>query len=93
MGVTPVMLSHDRFDCLRGLVGMIEWNRANIVVQHMGLNDPVKESPTDESKFSINGRRGTPGISPSRWGVVRNCGVGVLEEGDTNWRSVSMETF
>jgi hypothetical protein len=50
---------------------MVEWNRANIVVKNVGLNDAVEEGTTNKPKLTINCRSGTTSISPSRWSVVR----------------------
>lgn len=65
------MLSHHRLDGLGCLVSVVEWNRADIVVENMGLHDAVKQGPPDEAKFSINSRCGTPGVGPGRRGVMR----------------------
>jgi hypothetical protein len=81
-GIAPIVLSHDRLDRLGGLIGVVEWNRANIVVKNMGFNDAVKESSTDEAKFSIDCCSSSAGVGPGCWCVVRQCGIGVLEEGD-----------
>lgn len=49
-------------------------------MKNVGLNNPVEEGPTNETKFPIDGCRSTTSVSPSRWGVMREGRVGVLEE-------------
>lgn len=63
---------------------MVEGDRADIVVEHMSLDDTVKKGAADETKFPINGRCGTARVGPSCRGIVRKGGVGVLKEGDGN---------
>ena len=64
------MLSHDWLDRLGCLIGVVEGDRANVVVKNMGLDDAMKEGPADETKFAIDCRSGTASVGPRRWRVV-----------------------
>ena len=83
------MASHNRLDRLGCLVCVIEWNRADIVMKDVGLDDTMQELAADEAKFAINSGRCTTGIVPAGWGVVRKAGISVLEESDGNYSIVS----
>ena len=68
---------------------MIEWNRADIVMENVGLNNTMQELAADETKFAIDSGCCTTGIVPAGWGVVRKAGISVLQEGDGNYSIVS----
>lgn len=78
------MLAHDRLDGLAGLVGVIEGNRANIVVQHVRLDDTVEERASNEAEFAVNSCGSTTNVVPATTSVVGKRWVGVLEESDGN---------
>lgn len=83
-GIGTVMAAHDRLDSLGGLVGVVEGNGADVVVQNVGLDDTVQQVATDEAKLTINGCSGALDKGPLLAGVVRQGRVGVLEEGDSD---------
>jgi len=82
--VGTVVSAHDRLDGLGGLVGVVEGNGADVVVQDMGLDDAVEEVAADETELAIDGGSAATDIIPRLVGVVRQRGIGVLEEGDGN---------
>jgi hypothetical protein len=82
LDVCAVMLAHDGLDGLGGLVGMVERNGADVVVQNVGLDDAVEELAADKAEFAVDGGGGAAGVGPGSWGVVREGGVGVLQEGN-----------
>lgn len=79
-----VVVAHDLLDGLGGLSSVVEWDSGNIVVQDVGLDDVVEEEPTGETELSVDGGSGTSGEVPFGVFVVRQSGVGVLQEGDEN---------
>ena len=76
------MLTHDWLDGLGGLVGIVEGDGGNVVVQHMGLDDAVEEVAADEAELTVDCCSCTAGEGPGLGIVVREGRVGVLEEGD-----------
>jgi len=56
----------------------------------MSLNDTVQELPSDEAEFTIDSRSGTTSEVPGLRVVVGESGVSVLEEGDSNWKRISV---
>ena len=86
--VGAVVLAHDGFDGLGGLVGVVKGDSANVVVQDVRLNDAVEEVAADEAELAINGGGRAAHKVPLLGRVVRERGVGVLEEGDGHWRRV-----
>lgn len=81
-GVRAVVLAHDGYDSLRSLVGIVERNRGNVVVEDVSLDDAVEKSATNEAKFTIDGGSSSASVSPGIGVVVRQRGIGVLQEGD-----------
>lgn len=79
------MAAHDRLDGLAGLVGVVEGNQADVVVQNVSLDDTVEKVTADEAEFTVNSRSGATGEIPGGRLVVRERRVGVLEESDGNW--------
>lgn len=88
LDVGAVMLSHDWLDGFGGLIGVVEWDGADVVVEDVGLDDAVEEMTADESKFTIDGCGGSTDVVPALTRVVRKCWVGVLKEGDCNYISL-----
>jgi hypothetical protein len=76
--------SHDWLDGLSRLIGVVERNRANVVVEHVSLNNTMEKLTTDKSKFAINCRSGATNIVPRCTGVMGKGWIGVLEVGDRN---------
>ena len=85
-GVGAVVQAHDGLDGLGGLVGVVEGDGGDVVVQHVRFHDAVEEPAADEAEVPVDGRRGAAGVGPGAGGVVRQAGVGVLEEGDGDWK-------
>ena len=83
------MTAHDRFDGFGGLVGVVEGDGADVVVEDMGFDDTVQELAADEAEFAINGCGCATGVVPACGSVMRKTGIGVLEEGDGNCADVS----
>jgi hypothetical protein len=82
LDVSAVVLAHDGLDGLGGLVGVVEGDGGDVVVQDVGLDDAVEDLAADEAKLAINGCGGTTGEVPGLAAVVREGRVGVLEVGD-----------
>lgn len=83
-GIGTVVTAHDRLDGLGGLVGVVEGNGADVVVQNVGLDDTVQQVAADEAKLTVNGCSGALDKGPLFAGVVGQGRVGVLEEGDSD---------
>jgi hypothetical protein len=71
------VLAHDGLDGLGGLVGVVEGDGGDVVVEDVGLDDAVEDLAA-----AVNGGGGTTGKVPGLAGVVREGRVGVLEVGD-----------
>lgn len=84
LGVGSVVLAHDGADGIGGLVGVVERDGADVVVEDVRLDDAVEEVTADEAHLAIDGGGGATDVVPLLGGVVRQRGVGVLEEGDGN---------
>lgn len=82
LDVGAVVLAHDLLDGLGGLVGVVEGDGADVVMEDMGLDDAVQEVAADEAELAVNSRGGTTDKVPLLGGVVGERGVGVLEVGD-----------
>lgn len=76
------MFAHDGLDGLAGLIGVVEGDGADVVVQDVGFDDAMEDVAADEAKFAVDGGGGAAGESPGLGGVVWEGGVGVLEVGD-----------
>jgi len=74
--------AHDGLDGLGGLVGVVEGDLADVVVQDVGLDDAVEEVAADEAELAIDGGSAAADVVPLLSSVVGERGVGVLEEGD-----------
>lgn len=84
--VGAVVLAHDGLDGLGGLVGVVKGDAADVVVQDVGLDDAVEEVATNEAELAVNRGGRAANKVPLLGRVVRERGVGVLEEGDGHWR-------
>lgn len=84
VGLGAVVVAHDALDGIAGLVGVVEGDVADVVVQHVGLDDTVEDVAADEAKVAVNGSGSTAGKVPHFGLVVREGGIGVLEEGNGN---------
>ena len=80
-GVGTVVLAHDGFDSLGGLVAVPEGQFGKVVVDDVGFDDAVHKVAADEAEFAVDCGGGAAGEGPGCWVVVGEGGVGVLEEG------------
>lgn len=84
LGLSAVVRAHDLLDGLGRLVGVVEGDVADIVVQDVSLDDTVQDVTADETEVTVDSGGSTTGKVPGLRGVVREGGVGVLEESDGN---------
>jgi hypothetical protein len=82
LGIAAIMLAHNWLDGLGGLISMVKWDSADIVMQNVGLDDAVEELAADEAEFAVDGCCSATSVCPSRGSVVRERRVCVLKEGD-----------
>jgi hypothetical protein len=82
LDVGAVVLAHDGLDGLGGLVGVVEGDGGDVVVEDVGLDDAVEDLAADETELAVNGGGGATSKVPGLAGVVREGRVGVLEVGD-----------
>lgn len=85
------MLAHDTLDGFRGLISVVEGNGGDVVVENMGLDDAMEESTSDEAKLAVNSSSSSTSVGPGLCVVVRQGGVGVLQEGNGNEPVVNPE--
>lgn len=71
LDVRAIVLAHDGLDGLGGLVGVVEWDGGDVVVQDVSLDDSVQEVAADEAEFAVDGSGGATGEVPGIAGVVR----------------------
>ena len=76
------MLAHDRLDGLGSLIGVVEGDGADVVVQDVGLDNAVKKRTTDEAHLAIDSGGGSANIVPLVGGIMGQRRVGVLKESD-----------
>lgn len=76
------MTAHDLLDGFARLVGVIERDRGDVVVQDVSLNDAVHQLSADKPKLAIDSGSGATNVSPRLGRVVRESGISVLEEGN-----------
>ena len=86
LGLGTVVVAHDALDGLAGLIGVVEGDVADIVMQNVGLNDTVEDVAADKAEVTVDGSGGTTGKVPNLRLVVRKGGVGVLQESDGDWK-------
>lgn len=84
LGVGAVVAAHDRLDGLGSLVGVVEGDGADVVVEDVGLDNAVEKLAANEAELTVNRCGRTSDVVPGSTGVVRKGGVGVLEVGDSN---------
>lgn len=84
VGLSAVVVAHDALDGIAGLVGVVEGDVADIVVQHVGLDDTVEDVAADEAEVAVDGSGSAAGEVPHFRLVVRESGVGVLKECNGN---------
>lgn len=90
LGLGAVVGAHDALDGIGGLIGVVEGDVADIVVQDVGLNDTVEDVAADETEVTIDGGSGATGEVPDLGLVVGEGGVSVLEEGNGDYMNVRM---
>jgi hypothetical protein len=64
LDVGAVVLAHDGLDGLGGLVGVVEGDGGDVVVEDVGLDDAVEDLAADETELAVNGGGGTTGKVP-----------------------------
>ena len=84
LGVGAVVLAHNGLDGLGGLVGVVEGDGADVVVQHVGLDDAVQQLAADEAELAVDGGRGAAHVVPALGGIVWDGRVGVLQVRDSD---------
>ena len=89
LDVCAVVLSHNRLDGFRRLISVVEWNGGDVVVKDVGLNDAVEDVAAYEAEFAVDGCGSATNVGPGIAEVVGERRVGVLEEGDCDWITVS----
>jgi hypothetical protein len=82
LDVGTVVLAHNGLDGLGGLIGVVEGDGGDVVVEDVGLDDAVEDLATDEAELAVNGCGGATGEVPGLAAVVGEGWVGVLEVGD-----------
>lgn len=88
MGLGAVVVAHDGLDGLTGLIGVVEGDIADIVVQDVGLNDTVEDVTTDKAEVTVDGGSGATGKVPHLGLIVGEGGVSVLQEGNGNYEKM-----
>lgn len=81
-----VMQPHYLLDGLAGLVGVVKWDGADVVVKDVCLDNTVENVTANESEVAVNSGSCSAGEIPSFGVIVRKSGVGVLKVGDGNCR-------
>lgn len=85
VGLCAVVVAHHGLDGLAGLVGVVERDGADVVVQHVGFDDTVEDVAADEAEVTVDGGGSTAGKVPHLRLVVGEARVGMLEEGDGHY--------
>jgi hypothetical protein len=83
-GVRAVVAAHNLLERLGGLIGIVEGDRGDVVVQNVGLDDTVEELAADEAELAIDGGGSATDVVPRLRGVVGERWVGMLQEGNGN---------
>ncbi len=86
LAVGAVVRAHDLADGVGGLLGVVEWDSGHQVVENVGANDIVEKMGINEAKVTVDGGGGATGEVPGVVIVVWEGAVGVLEEGDGNYK-------
>lgn len=79
------MAAHNGLDGFRCLVGVVEWNGANVVVENVSFDNTVKEMAADETEFAIDGCSGSSNIIPGLAIIMRKTGISVLKVSDGHY--------
>lgn len=84
-GICAIMLAHNFLDGFAGLVRIVEWDSANVVMKNVSLDDAVEKFTADETEFTIDCRCGATCEVPDGSVIMRKTRIGMLEVGDGNW--------
>ena len=84
------MLPHDALDSIGCLIGVVKGNRADVVMEDVGLDDSVEELSSNETEFAINGSGCATSVCPGVGSIMRQRGIGVLHEGNGDWEMSAM---
>lgn len=84
LSVRSVVLAHNRLDRLGRLVGVVEGNGGDIVVQDVGFDDTVKKTASNEAELAIDRGSCSTRVGPGVGVVVGKSRVSVLKEGNGN---------
>lgn len=76
------MPAHHGPDGVRSLVSVIEGDLGDVVVENVSLDDAVEKSASDETKLAVDGGGSSTSVCPGVGIVMRQGGIGVLQEGD-----------
>lgn len=79
------MLAHDGTNGIRCFVSVVEWDRANIMMQDVCLNNAMQQVSANEAHLSVNGRCRAADIVPFFVGVVRQGRISMLKESNGNY--------
>lgn len=61
---------------------MVERDRGDVMVKHVGFHNSVHEGATDEAELAVDGGSGASGVAPRLSRVMGKRGIGMLEERD-----------
>lgn len=64
LDVCTVVLAHNRLNSFGSLVGVVEWDGGDVVVEDVGLDDAMEDVATDEAKFTVDGCGGAADVGP-----------------------------
>jgi hypothetical protein len=78
------VLAHDRLNSLGGLVGVVEGDCADVVVEYVGLDDAVEELSSDEAELAVNGSRGSANVGPGLAIIMGKGRISMLKVGNGN---------
>lgn len=91
LGLGAVVAAHHALDGLASLIGVVEGDVADIVVQDVSLDDAVEDVTTDEAEVTVDGGSSATGEVPDLRLVVGEGRIGVLQEGDGNYKKIVLE--
>jgi len=72
------MPSHDLLDGCRSFIGIVEWDRSDVVIKHMGLCDAMVWMMADEAEIKINSCSCSADICPGTRVVVSEGRISML---------------